>query len=73
VRLVLEYCGSKLQPEIKPDPPGTVRLTSGGAFHIPHDLAGTLIGWQPKVGMKEGIARLLAWREADLAKKKEGR
>jgi UDP-glucose 4-epimerase len=73
VRLVLEYCGSKLQPEIKPDPPGTVRLTSGGAFHIPHDLAGTLIGWQPKVGMKEGIARLLAWREADLAKQKEGR
>ena len=73
VRLVLDYCGSKLQPEIKPDPPGTVRLTSGGAFHIPHDLAGKLIGWQPKIGMKEGIARLLAWREADLAKQKEGK
>ena len=68
VRLVLDYCGSKLQPEIKPDPPGTVRLTSGGAFHIPHDKAGELIGWKPEVGMKEGIARLLAWREADLAK-----
>lgn len=73
VRLVLDYCGSKLQPEIKPDPPGTVRLTSGGAFHIPHDLAGKLIGWQPKIGMKEGIARLLAWREADLAQQKEGK
>jgi UDP-glucose 4-epimerase len=71
VRLVLDYCGSKLQPEIKPDPPGTVRLTSGGAFHIPHDRAGELIGWKPEVGMKEGIARLLAWREADLAKQKE--
>jgi len=68
VRLVLEYCGSTLQPEIKPDPPGTVRLTSGGAFHIPHELAGKLIGWQPKVGMKEGIARLLAWREAQPAR-----
>jgi len=45
-----------------------VRLTSGGAFHIPHDKAGELIGWKPEVGMKEGIARLLAWREADLAK-----
>ena len=71
VRLVLDYCGSKLQPEVKPDPPGTVRLTSGGAFHIPNDMAGQLIGWQPKIGMKEGIARLLAWREADLSKHKE--
>jgi UDP-glucose 4-epimerase len=70
VRLVLDFCGSKLQPEIKPDAPGTVRLTSGGAFHIPHDKAGELIGWKPEVGMKEGIARLLAWREADLAKQK---
>jgi UDP-glucose 4-epimerase len=64
VRLVLDYCGSDLQPEIKPDPPGTVRLTSGGAFHIPHDLAGELIGWQPQVRMREGVRRLLAWREA---------
>jgi UDP-glucose 4-epimerase len=63
VQLVLEYCGSDLKPEIKPDPPGKVRLTSGGAFHIPHDLAGELIGWQPRVKMKEGIRRLLAWRE----------
>lgn len=68
VRLVLDYCGSKLQPEIRPDPPGTVRLTSGGAFHIPHDMAGKLIGWRPEVGMKEGIARLLAWREAQAAR-----
>ncbi|HEY4542415.1 MAG TPA: NAD-dependent epimerase/dehydratase family protein [Noviherbaspirillum sp.] len=63
VQLVLDYCGSDLKPEIKADAPGTVRLTSGGAFHIPHDLAGELIGWQPQVKMKEGIARLLAWRE----------
>jgi UDP-glucose 4-epimerase len=68
VRLVLDYCGSKLQPEIRPDPPGTVRLTSGGAFHIPHDKAGELIGWRPEVHMKEGIARLLAWREAQEAR-----
>lgn len=68
VRLVLDYCGSKLQPEVRPDPPGTVRLTSGGAFHIPHDKAGELIGWRPEVHMKEGIARLLAWREAQEAR-----
>ena len=64
VRLVLDYCGSTLEPEVKPDPPGTVRLTSGGAFHIPHDLAGEVIGWEPRVSMKEGIRGLLAWREA---------
>lgn len=64
VRLVLDYCGSDLEPEVRPDPPGTVRLTSGGAFHIPHELAGKLIDWQPRVNMKEGIRRLLAWREA---------
>jgi UDP-glucose 4-epimerase len=64
VQLVLDYCGSKLKPEVRPDPPGTVRLTSGGAFHIPHDKAGELIGWQPQVPMREGVRRLLVWREA---------
>ena len=68
VRLVLEHCGSTLQAEVRPDPPGTVRLTSGGAFHIPHDKAGELIGWRPEVHMKEGIARLLRWREAQVAR-----
>jgi len=64
VQMVLDYCESDLKPETRPDPPGTVRLTSGGAFHIPHQLAGELIDWQPQIGMKEGIRRLLAWREA---------
>lgn len=63
VDMVLDYCGSDLQPEVKPDAPGTVRLTSGGAFHIPHELAGKVIGWQPQVPMREGVRRLLAWRE----------
>ena len=63
VQLVLEYCKSSLKPEIRPDPPGKVRLTSGGAFHIPHDKAGEVIGWKPIVPMKEGVARLLAWLE----------
>ncbi|SHI13927.1 NAD-dependent epimerase/dehydratase family protein [Pollutimonas bauzanensis] len=67
VKLVLDYCKSDLQPEVKPDPPDTVRLTSGGAFHIPHELAGREIGWQPEVRMKEGVERLLAWREAQEA------
>ncbi|MCW5323608.1 NAD-dependent epimerase/dehydratase family protein [Verminephrobacter aporrectodeae] len=64
VQLVLDYCGSRLTPQFQPDPPGTVRLTAGGAFHIPHDKAGALIGWRPEVPMREGVRRLLAWREA---------
>ena len=63
VELVLAYCKSSLRPEIRPDPPGKVRLTSGGAFHIPHDKAGEVLGWKPIVHMKEGVTRLLAWRE----------
>jgi UDP-glucose 4-epimerase len=43
---------------------GTVRLTSGRAFHIPHELAEKVLGWKPQVGMREEIRRLLAWREA---------
>ena len=64
VQLVLDYCKSDLKPEVRPDPPGKVRLTSGGAFHIPHDLAHEVIGWKPEVGMREGVSRLLAWRES---------
>jgi UDP-glucose 4-epimerase len=63
IQLILDYCHSDLQPVQQPDPPGTVRLTSGGAFYIPHDKASNAIGWQPQVNMKQGIARLLAWRE----------
>jgi len=63
VQLVLDYCKSDLKPEVRPDPPGKVRLTSGGAFSIPHDKAGQVIGWKPLVAMREGVMRLLAWRE----------
>ena len=63
VQLVLEYCESDLKPEIRPDEPGKVRLTAGGAFYIPHERATELIGWKPEVGMREGVRRLLDWRE----------
>ena len=64
VQLVLDHCGSTLEPQTRVDPPGTVRLTSGGAFHIPHERAARVIGWRPEVPMREGIRRLLAWRDA---------
>jgi len=68
VQFILDYCGSDLKPEIKPDPPGTVRLTSGGAFYIPHDKAKAAIGWEPEVNMQDGIKRLLDWRKQHDAK-----
>lgn len=64
VKLVTELASKDLQPEhIAPDPK-KVRLTSGGPWRIDHRAAGETIGWQPQVDMKEGIRRLIAWREA---------
>ncbi len=63
VQIILDYCDSDLTPETRPDAPGKVRLSTGGAFEIPHALAGEAIGWQPQVDMREGLARLLKWRD----------
>jgi UDP-glucose 4-epimerase len=67
VKLVAELSGRPdLQPELVQPDPGKVRLTSGGAFHIDHAAAKDAIGWSPEVGMREGLRRLLAWREGAL-------
>ena len=64
VRLVTELAGKDLEPEhIEPEA-GKVRLTSGGAWRLDHALAERIIGWRPQVDMREGIGRLIAWREA---------
>jgi UDP-glucose 4-epimerase len=64
VRLVTELAGKRLEPEhVGPDP-GSVRLTSGGDWSLEHGLAQRVLGWQPQVDMREGIRRLIAWREA---------
>lgn len=64
VKLVTELAGKNVAPEhVEPDP-GKVRLTSGGPWRIDHRAAEHTIGWRPQVNMREGIRRLLAWREA---------
>jgi UDP-glucose 4-epimerase len=64
VRLVTELAGKDLEPEhVDPDP-GKVRLTSGGAWTMDHRAAERIIGWRPQVEMREGIGRLIAWRQA---------
>jgi UDP-glucose 4-epimerase len=63
VRLVTELAGRDLEPEhIEPDP-SKVRLTSGGAWRLDHAAAERLLGWRPEVDMREGIRRLIEWRE----------
>jgi UDP-glucose 4-epimerase len=64
VRLVTDLAGKDLAPEhIAPDP-AKVRLTSGGPWRLDHAAAQRAIGWRPEVDMREGIRRLIAWREA---------
>ena len=69
VKLVTKLAGAPGQalpePELVPEDPGKVRLTSGGAFNIAHAAAEKAIGWKPLVGMEEGIRRLIAWREGN--------
>lgn len=64
VKLVAELSGRPdLEPELVAPDPGKVRLTSGGAFRIDHSAAKTAIGWEPQVDMREGLRRLLLWRD----------
>jgi UDP-glucose 4-epimerase len=39
-------------------------LTSGGDWSLEHGLAQGVLGWQPQIDMREGVRRLIAWREA---------
>jgi UDP-glucose 4-epimerase len=65
VTLVAELAGRPdLKPELVQPDPTKVRLTSGGAFEIVHRAAKDAIGWEPQVDMREGLRRLLAWRDA---------
>ena len=69
VTLVAELSGRPdLQPELVEPDPTKVRLTSGGAFEIVHKAAKDAIGWEPQVTMREGLRRLLAWRDGNAPK-----
>ncbi|HEY4250664.1 MAG TPA: NAD(P)-dependent oxidoreductase [Roseomonas sp.] len=64
VKLVAELSGRPdLEPELVEPDPTKVRLTSGGAFQIDHTAAKAAIGWEPQVDMREGLRRLLNWRD----------
>src|SRR5262249_52116469 len=64
VALVTELAGKDLEPEHVAPEPGKVQLSAGGAWCMDHGLAERVLGWRPEVDMREGIRRLIAWREA---------
>jgi len=64
VRLVAELAGKDLEPEHVEPEPGKVQLSAGGAWSMDHSTAERVLDWRPEVDMREGIRRLIAWREA---------
>ncbi|MDN3565599.1 NAD-dependent epimerase/dehydratase family protein [Paeniroseomonas aquatica] len=67
VELVTELAGGGAKPEFVGSD-GKVRLTSGGAFRIAHEAAKDAIGWAPEVDMREGLRRLIEWRDGNEGK-----
>jgi UDP-glucose 4-epimerase len=62
VQVVLKVCGSKLEPEYRPD---TRAVRSAGGTHLgfSRKRAESAIGWVPRVSLEEGIRRYIRWLE----------
>jgi UDP-glucuronate 4-epimerase len=58
IALIAEALGKEPQIERHPDQPGDVRLTDADLVH-----AGRVLGFKPRVGIKEGIRKFVAWYE----------
>ena len=61
--ILLEIAGSDLKP-IYADDAGAVKATSSASLKLSRAKAKAMLGWEPEVGVDEGIARLIAWRLA---------
>ncbi|MEO8257543.1 MAG: GDP-mannose 4,6-dehydratase [Acidobacteriota bacterium] len=64
VAMVREEYGSTLEPE-HVDDTRTVRSTAHHELHISTARAKDILGWEPTVPLREGIARLRRWLDAD--------
>ncbi|MDP3139902.1 MAG: GDP-mannose 4,6-dehydratase [Burkholderiaceae bacterium] len=63
VDILLDIAGRRdIKPEYRADT-RTVRSSSVNRLNISRAKAEKLLGWTPKVGVREGIARLIKWRE----------
>lgn len=62
VDILLEVTGSDLKPEYV-DAGGAVKSTSGSTLDFCIDKAKAMLGWEPEVGIEDGIRRLIEWRK----------
>ncbi len=56
--------GTDVRPEYRRDP-SKPRFTTSHALGYSREKARALLGWEPEVGIEEGLRRLIAWIERD--------
>lgn len=61
--ILLEITGSDLEP-LYADEAGAVKATSSASLKLSREKIKAMIGWEPQVGVEEGIRRLIGWIEA---------
>lgn len=58
--ILLDIAGSDLAP-VYADDPKAVKATSSPSLRLSREKARRLLGWEPRVSVEEGVARLVAW------------
>ncbi|MEZ5743425.1 MAG: NAD-dependent epimerase/dehydratase family protein [Sphingomonadaceae bacterium] len=62
VEILRELTGTDLEPEFV-EAKGAVKSTSGSTIDFRIEKAKAMLGWEPEVGIEEGIARVIEWRK----------
>ncbi len=58
--ILLEIAGSDLEP-LYADDAGAVKATSSSSLKLSREKARRMLGWEPQVGVEEGVRRLTDW------------
>jgi UDP-glucose 4-epimerase len=66
VKIIQEIAKSDLKPEYKDDP-SRFRFTTTTELKYSREKIEKLLGWKPEVDVREGVRRLMAWHDANLA------
>jgi len=69
VATLLKVMDSKLEPEHRTDPKA-LRASTATQMDFDRSKAGRMLGWNPKVDLATGIARLVAWRKQQDAQRR---
>lgn len=59
--ILLEIAGSDLEPAYADDA-SAVKATSSASLKLSREKAKRMLGWEPEVGVEEGVRRLIEWR-----------